>query len=199
MPRRLLLPLAALALAAALSAGCSDTVSPAIRIGDTSVSHDDLMAEVEEWAGNDATQAAQDLAQSGTAHGFASGPTSQIIGERILLALFEDEFDRQGLEITDDDRANALALVGIDPAQEEQLLGGFSDEYRATYLDRWAKVAAVQAVAGEDLRTIITEGAADVDLSPRYGTWDAATLVVTPPVGPAAEVGDSPALAPAAP
>src|SRR5688572_14451740 len=144
------------------------------------------MAEVEEWAGNDATQAAVSLVQTGTDHGYASEPVTNIVGERIVLGLFEEEFDRQGLEVTEEDRTNAFGLIGIDPSQEEALLGGFSDEYREEYLERWAKVAAVQAVAQEDLREVISAEAEDVELSPRYGTWDAVALVVTPPEPPSA-------------
>ena len=50
MPRRLL-PLAALALAVALGAGCAEDVSPAAQVGDTiTISNTDLMDEVETWA-----------------------------------------------------------------------------------------------------------------------------------------------------
>jgi hypothetical protein len=204
VPRRLLLSAAGIALTIALAgAGCADETSPAVQVGDTTITHDELMTELEEWSGNTATQASQALPQSGTPHGYAAAPASQLIGERILLALFEEEFVDRGLEVTDEDRANAYVLMGIDPSQEEQILGGFSDAYRAEYLERWAKVAAVQAETGseEELRALIDERSKDVELSSRYGTWDQAGFAVTPPSGPV-QAGGLPAdadLDPAAP
>ena len=195
MPRRLQLAFAALALAAIAGSGCAYQVAPAIRVGDLTVTHEQLADELEEWAGNEATQASQTLTIVGTRHGFAQQPASEIIGERIILGLFEDEFERRGLELTQADRDNAFVLIGIDPSQEEQLLGGFSDAYRAEYLERWAKVAAVQAdpSIGTDLRSVIGDGADDVELSSRYGTWDPIGFVVSPPPGPSVGASDEPA------
>ena len=187
MPRRLLLTIAALSLAALAGvSGCADQVSPAARVGDTTVSHADLMTEVEEWAGNDATQAAVDLPQG--AHRFAMASVSGILSERILLEMVANEFDRLDLEVTDDDRSAVLGVLGIDPSQEEALLGGFSDEYREHYLDAYAKGVAVQTELGDDdFVAFLHDAAQDVEVSSRYGTWNASSFQVVPPTAPAAD------------
>ncbi len=180
---RRLLPAVVVVLALG-SAGCADDVAPAARVGDTTISDDDLMADVREWAGNDQVQSSQDLPVIGNQHAFAAGPVTERLGEMIILAIVGNEFDRLDLDLTDEDRTQAFALIGLDPSQEELFLGGFSEEYHATYLEDWAKFAAVQRTMGDDLQAAATEAAASVEVNPRYGTWDARSFTVTPPSAP---------------
>lgn len=185
MHRRPLTPLAVLTLVATLgAAGCADDVAPAARVGDGTITRDELLADVEEWAGNDATQFSQDLPIEGTPRGFATPSVAGILGERILLEIVEQEFDERALTVGPDARAQAFSLIGIDAAQEEQLLGGFSDSFRAEYLARWDRAAALQAELGDEIQSVIAASAADVEVDPRYGTWDPASFSVLPPEGP---------------
>ncbi len=184
MLRRLSPAVALLLIAGVGLAGCADDVSPAARIGDVTITHDELMDEAAEWAGNDATQASQQLAVEGVPAAYSSAPVAIILSERIILDLLGAEFDRRDLEITPEAEAQAFALIGIDPSQEEALLGGFSDGYRADYLERWAKAGALQLEIGDELQELLRQRASEVEVNPRYGTWDPTTFNVTPPAGP---------------
>jgi hypothetical protein len=190
VPRRLLLTMGAIALTATLSAGCADSVAPAATAGDVTVTRDELMDEVAEWAGNDATQRAQTL-PAGT-HAFQTAGVSEILGERIILEILAAKFDDLGLELTDELRQAALSTIGIDPSQEDQLLGGFSDEYHQAYLESYAKGVGVQTELGADeFVSFLNAAARDVEVDPRYGTWDPARFTVVPPTPPSGPSSDA--------
>jgi len=175
------LSLVAVALVALLGAsGCADDVSPAARVGDLTISRDELMDEAAEWAGNPQTARAGTLAAG--EHAYATEPVSQILTERIILDVLGQEFDRRGLEPAA--REDALLAIGVDPSQEDQAFGGFSDEYAEAYITAYAKGLAVQSALGDDFGPFMTDALADVDIDPRFGSWDASTLSVVPPTPP---------------
>ena len=184
MLRRLLPSVAVLVAVAVGTGGCADDVAPAARVGDATITHDELMAEAAEWAGNDDMQLSVDLPVAGLPVAYASAPLGNILAEHIVLEILGQEFERRDLEITEDARLQAFAFLGIDATQEEQFFGGFSREYGQDLLVRWQKAGAVQIAVGDEIRDLIAAEAGDVEVNPRYGTWDPATLSITPPVGP---------------
>jgi len=182
---RRLAPVLAVALGVSLSAGCADDVAPAARVGDRTITHDELIAEVEEWAGNDRSPRATELATSASPAGYPITPVGGILQERILLEILEPAFDELGLELTPDAREQALGLLGVEPGQEAVLFEAFSTEYIDDYLESYAKGIAVQAELGEEaFLDLLQERARDVEVNPRYGGWDAEQLTVLPPEGP---------------
>jgi hypothetical protein len=183
--RRTALLLLAAVVAMSLGAGCADRVAPAARVGDAVVTTDELLDEVSEWAGNDQTARATELAASHSEWGYAMAPVVSILHERIILDIAAAAFDDLDLELTDASRDEALGVLIGDPAQAETAFAGFSEEYADRYVDDFAKGVAVQEELGEEeFRAMILEGARDVEVSPRFGTWDAANASIIPPVGP---------------
>lgn len=196
---RRLLPLVAASLALSLSAGCADDVSPAARIGDIRISDDDLLAEVAEWAGNGAAVDPNQLL--GQAPGtYPQQLVGAILQQRIDLALHAEQFEELGLELTDDLRAEAIsALFGADPSVAQEALGGFSEDFADAYLDDITMQIAVESEMGQEAylawRTeALTE--AEVEISPRYGSWDAEAGTIVGPEGP---VQPAPSASPLAP
>jgi hypothetical protein len=172
-------------LVAAVSAGCADDVSPAARVGDETITTEELLDEVAEWADNDRSPRAEELAATAAPSGYAITPVGGILAERILLEMLAPAFDDLGLELTDELRDQALQLLGVDPSQADILFEDFSEDYIEGYLDAYAKGIAVQTELGEDaFLDLLRESAKDVEVNPRYGTWDPDQLTVTPPEGP---------------
>ena len=186
VPRRLLLLLVG-ALVVVASSGCAADVAPAVSIDGTKVGDRDFLDEVAEWANNPAAYPAEQLAT----HNPGTYPmelVTAILGQRIDLTLSHEEFERQGLELTDGLRQQALAILfdgDVDAAT--QALAGFSQDYRERYVDEISEQLALQAELGQDGYTTWRDEAyrkSDIDVSPRYGTWDPSTGAVNPPRGP---------------
>lgn len=181
MPRRIL-SLVLVALVAAGAAGCADQVSPAIRVGDASVSNDELLDEIDQWINN---PVAVDPAQvSGlTPGGYPGELVRQLILQRIDFMLHEQEFDRLGLEVTDERRNEGLVRLFGDPAAAGDAFSAFSEEFASSFTDDVARQVAVEAELGEDYAAWYAEayGSTDIEVNPRYGTWDPATRSVTAP------------------
>lgn len=184
---RRLLPLSLAALLLALGAGCAKDVSPAARIGDAKVTDKQLDDEVHEWAHNPAAFDKAQLAalNPGT---FPMQLVTVILQQRIDLDLHDDEFERLHLTLTDEDRTGALAaLFQGDTSLAQQALQGFTTAYRTRYVDDIARQYAVQAKLGStgyDAWRTKAYRDADIEVSPRYGTWDAASQAVIAPKGP---------------
>jgi hypothetical protein len=188
VPRRLLLPLAALALAGALgAAGCADDVSPAATVGDVTVSDEDLMAEVEAWAGSPTlVQILQVADPASTGSSYSSAFVGDVLEYRIGFEMNNAEFERLGLELTDTDRDDVRANLFQDAAATAAVLselGAYGDQL----VEDVAKSFKLQTELGDDYAAWAAEAypAADIEVSPRYGTFDLATGLVEPPDGPA--------------
>lgn len=183
--RLLLLPVAALVLV--VSTGCASDVAPAVTIDGARVSDADFLDEVSQWARNPAAYPAERLAEHNPGT-YPMALVSAILSQRIDLALSHEEFERQDLELTDAIRQQAVALLFQGDLQAaEQALAGFSDEYREQYVEEISEQLALQDALGEDGYSQWRDRAyleSDIDISPRYGTWDGTTGAVTPPEGP---------------
>lgn len=189
MPRRLLPPALA-GFALVLTAGCADQVSPAVRIDGATIGNDELLDEVAEWGDNaailTAVQFPTELVEGQAPGSYSTELVTFVLGTRIGFELHRAELDDRGLEITDEQREAVRAQLFADPAQTEQVLSEFSADYSDRLVDDVAAQIAVQDELGEDYETWITgayEGA-DVEVNPRYGSWDDATQQVAPPDGP---------------
>jgi hypothetical protein len=185
VPRRLL-ALAVAALALFASAGCADDVSPAARIDGTKISNEALLDEVAEWVGNPAAVDPATVAST-TPGSYPLELVRQLLQQRIDFVLHNREFDALGLELTDDMRNQALTVLFGDPAAAEDSFAAFSDEFASSFVDDVARQVAVQTEYGDEAYTAWrTEAYAgsDIEVSPRYGTWDATTGQITPPSGP---------------
>lgn len=185
MLRRLLVLSTAL-LAGAVGSGCARDVSPAVRVDEVSITDQELMDEVGEWAGNPAAYPPEQLA------GFNPGTypmelVTAILEQRIDLELHHAEFVARDLELTDEIRTQAVGeLFQGDLQGAQQALGGFSDEYEQEYIDGISEQLAVQLALGAEYPTWQLESrrAADIEVSSRYGSWNGTDGSITPPEGP---------------
>jgi hypothetical protein len=185
VPRRLAL-LATALLTVAFSAGCSSDVSPAARIGDVKISNDDFLAEVGEWAGNPAAVSPDELAGQppGT---YPQALVAQVLQQRIDLELHNQEFAHLHLKLTDDLRQQALTNLFGDPQAAQQALGGFSEDFAASYIDDVVRQTEVQAELGDaDYATWHDEAVrtTKIEVNSRYGSWDVDSGSIVAPSGP---------------
>jgi hypothetical protein len=184
VPRRLLVSLVVL-VALGLIAGCADDVSPALRIGDTRIGNRALLDELDEWVGNEVM--VDPAFAVSEAPGAVPGELARgLIAQRVGFELHNQEFERLGLELGADTRADTTAVVFDDPAFAEEALGGFSEGYRGSVLDDLARQIAVQEALGQDYQVWAQQAfnLTEIEVSPRYGTWDPVTRQVTAPAGP---------------
>lgn len=185
MPRRLALSLVALAALAA--AACGDGSTVAIRVGDTEVSEEELLDDLEEFAGNPDFVRMETAAASG-ADGYTTDFVTIAVGDRVFRELNNAEFEARGLELDDSAREQARSiLVGDEPGAGDAL-GAFSDEFSRQYVDDVARQLVLQRELGEQgygawLNEALTS--ADVEVASRFGSWDEATGRAVPPEGPA--------------
>ena len=187
MLRRLpALVLAALALVA--TAGCADDVSPALRIDDTTISNDDFLDEVEEWAGNPAAIDPQMLV-SRAPGSYPGDVVRQLLQQRLDFELARVEFEARGLELTDAMREDALVALFGDPSAAEGAFQAFSPEFRTAFVDDVARQVALQNELGADAYGQWQAEAYqsfDIEVNPRYGTWDEGTRSIIAAGGPTA-------------
>jgi hypothetical protein len=191
--RRPLLSLAALALAGALGgAGCADDVSPAATVGDTTVSDEDLMTEVEAWAGSPTLVSTLQLADPvSTGSSYSSAFVGDVLEYRIGFEVNNAEFERLGLELTDADLEDVRTNLFQDAAATQAVLNELGD-YGDQLIEDVARSFKVQSELADGYQAWAAEAypAADIEVSPRYGTFDLATGLVDPPNGPATPNGD---------
>jgi hypothetical protein len=181
--RRLLL-VPAVAAVLAVGAGCASTVSPAVSVDGVNLSDKQVLDEVGEWAHS---KALQEGALAGQPPGsYPQVLVGQIIGQRVVLELNHEQFRKLGLRLTDDDRAQVAPALSTSNLSGEELLASFSAGYRKTFTELVAEAIAVQTQMGPDYSAWQADAAkkADIDISPKYGTWDPTQGSVTPPPGP---------------
>ncbi|MDP1820078.1 MAG: hypothetical protein Q8K58_09345 [Acidimicrobiales bacterium] len=185
MPRPLR-ALAAASLVVALGAGCADDVSPGVEVGSAKVSIDEVLDEVAEWTGNEATSFHQE--PSDASDTYPMEVVGSLVQQRVELEVHRQHFAELDLQLDDAIRAQALQfLFQGDTSAAEQALGGFSEEYAEEYVDDIARQLAVQTELGqqgygewraEALRTT------RIRVNPRFGSWDPVAQAVVGPEGP---------------
>lgn len=170
--RARLLPALALAAAMSLSlslSACSGVGSdPGVSVDGTSYS----VAELQE-----AAQQLDSVAQQG-------GGTQQIIADLALLPLLEDIFAGSPAEVTDGQLRELLGGAGLSDPGQATLDATRSRQYQTTLSNPTAfqdpamadVLARAQAVTQEDLAAV------QVEVNPRFGTWDADNGGLSPEV-----------------
>jgi hypothetical protein len=177
-------------LIGALSAGCADDVAPAVRVGDiTEISNDDLMAEVEEWAGSDTLLTNLQVAstEGEGAGSYATAFIDFVLSNRIGFELHNAQFKELGLELVDEEVSQVRAGLFADPAQSAAVFEELSTSYGDRLVEDVARQVAVSnAMAPEDYQAWQLEAftGTDIAVNPRYGAWDDTSLSVLPPSGP---------------
>jgi len=195
VPRRRLLPLALAALAV-LGAGCSDTVSPAVRVDDAAIGNDALLAEIGEWAGNaallEAVQFPPELVEGGSPGSYSTELVGFVLGSRIGFELHRAEFEDRGLELREVHQATVREQLFGDPQVTAQVLDSFSDDYAQSLVDDIARQIALEEDLGAEYPTWAEAAyaAAEVEVNPRYGSWDAESRQVVGPEGPITRTSD---------
>ena len=185
MPRRLLV-LALAALALLIGTGCADNVSPAVRVGGAKLGNEAFLDEVAEWAGNPAAvnQAMLGDPSPGT---FPLELARQLLQQRIDFMLHNAKFKALGLTLDDAMRDDAITALFGDVATSKDAVKAFSKDFARSFMDDAARQIAVtnelgDAAYGEWRTKAYAE--TDIEVSPRYGSWDSEKGEVVAPPGP---------------
>jgi hypothetical protein len=202
--RRLASLVAAVSVAGLVATGCGNQ-SAAIRVGDDSLSRSefednlDFVYENDDFRAwlfqSDSVAREQLRGEDDPSGSYTQEYVGAMAGVQVELLLIAQVLDDVGLEVTDEDRADAASDV------EEWLEGdadSLPDWVRDTYLDGIAAREVLLSDLGEsELNQVLGDlvADADIDVSSRYGTWDPDEFRVTPPGGPAPAPDDAPAQA----
>lgn len=179
--------LAAVVVAVAVAGGCADDVSPAVDLGERSISFEQLFAEIDEWAGSPTLL---EQLQAGEIRGEGAGTYSTgfvdfVLSNRIAFELHNQQFEALGLELSDEDVEAVRQGLFADPGTTEQVLGELSADYADRLLADVARQFAVSQAMADGYDQWLGEAyASDIEIDPRFGTWDPTTGVVSPPSGP---------------
>lgn|GEM_PF-2987933 len=187
MSRRLL-SLAAVVLVGALSAGCADDVAPAARIGDRTVTTEQLLSEADQWAQSPTLLAQLQVATvAGAGEGsYDTAFVGFLLTNRISFELHNAQFQELGLALSDEERANVRAGLFPDPAVSQAVFAELGGPYGERLVDDVARQFAVSQAMGEgyDAWRVEVLTSDDIKINPRYGSWDARTAQLLPPAGP---------------
>lgn len=195
VPRRLL-TLIAVALVAVVTSGCTEGASPAVRVGDRTLSHRDVIGELDEWAANPEAVSAPELLRGPAPGSYSTAFVADLVGFRIERELVRAEAERRGLEASPELIAAARQAFYGDDATAEAIEAGWSEGYAARLLEDIALELALQDELGEAGFFAWREVAASTDrisVSSRLGRWDADQGRVVPPEGPVTPAGGDPA------
>jgi hypothetical protein len=196
--RRLLLPLAAVTTAAVLASGCGKQQSAAVRVGDQSVSQQELFDELELIVTDDAfrtiTFGPEDRTPLASLQG-TLGPESYsqfmigaVVTQRVEYLVAGDVLEDNGIEITKQDR------VPIENAIDEALKRGggkgiksLPPAYKEDLVEGLTRLQVLQQELGDDefqrqMSDALTS--AHVEIASHFGTWDPDRGGVVPPSGP---------------
>jgi hypothetical protein len=196
VPRRQLLPLAALVLAVGLATGCADEVDPAARVGDATVAHDELMAEVEAWAGSPTLLAQLQVGDTGPGDGarYSTDFVDFVLTNRVSFELHNQEFESRGMELSDETLEEVRTGLFSDPNVTADVLDELGEPYAEQLVADVARQFEIQTALAEGYATWAAESFTrdDIEVSPRYGSWDTASGAVLAPEGPRTEPSATP-------
>ena len=184
-PRRLIVLVAAVAVAGLAGAGCSEQ-SAAVRVGDRTVSQSDFEAELDAFASSQAFVQDPESVAGELPGSYTQEFVAAALGQRIEFMLAEQVFDEQDLEVTDDDRSNVTE-------QLQGALDDMSEGLRNSLIDDLSRRVRLQGELGQQgYGEAITEAAdaTEIEVSSHYGSWDRDQYTVVPPDGPVSPDGE---------
>jgi hypothetical protein len=199
LSRRLAPLLTALAVVGLVATGCADQTAAA-KVGDQTLSESDLLDEVKALVENEvllelAGFSEDDLRGESDAS-YSQAFVGDVLAQRIQFMLLDQLFADEGMELSEADRAAGREAF-------ESNYGESAAEFPQSYQDQsaedFAKLTVLQSQLGEgqfqESFTSLVE-TMEVELSSRYGTWDAGAFLaqlldpqnatvppVTPPEG----------------
>lgn len=187
MHRRLSL-LAVLLLVGALSAGCSDDVAPAASIGDRTITTRQLLDEVAEWAGSPALAGQLGITEvQGAGEGsYDATFVAFLLTNRISFEVHNAQFEALDLTLSEEQTDQVRAGLFPDPAASAAVFDELSPGYGDRLVEDVARQFGVSEAMGEEYDAWRVEALSggDIDVNPKYGSWDATTAQLVPPEGP---------------
>ena len=188
--------LAAVPVACLAATGCSEQ-SAAVKVDDVAVSRSDFEDELDLYFRDDDLRSfifgevAQDDLRGELGQSYTQDYVAAVAGLRVQFIVAESVLDAEGLELTDEARAQAEELIA------QQVPGGLAavpEDQRDALVDDVATFSLLQGELGQEgFSSAMTEAFGDADISVRsqYGSWDAEQIAVVPPAGPVDPGGDA--------
>ena len=202
MPRRLLSLLSVGVVVLVGAAGCAEDVAPAASVGDTTVSDDELMDEVDAWASSPTLLKELQIIVDDTAEiEGGSGPGSYkmdfvdlVLTNRVAFELHELEFEERDMELTDEDREGVRSQLFASPSVTTAVFDELGETYADQLVDDVARQFKLQTELGQAEYAAWAQEAftrTDIEVSPRYGSWDRTNGSVVAPFGPTPAPSDT--------
>jgi hypothetical protein len=193
LTRRLPALLAVPVLAAALASGCADEAAAA-RVGDTTISNDDLMSEVKATAGSEALLQAFEVpsdavpGQADADKSYSQQFVGFILQNRVIAVLREQLAAKEDIEVTESDLDDAEARLSSGLEQSGGDIDDLPKSLREQLTTEIATAARLEAEFGssDDVNAALGDLAREIDIevSSKYGSWDPSVGSLVPPDGP---------------
>lgn len=171
-------------------------MSPAARVGDHTVSADDLLDEVDRWASSPTLlQQLQVASVQGAGEGsYDTGFVDFVLSNRISFELHNEQFDALGLQLSEQELGDVRAGIFPDPATSQAVLSELGRAYGERLVADVARQFAVSQSMGPEYQDWRFEAltTTDIEVSPRYGRWESTSGQVVPPDGPLPAPGAQP-------
>jgi hypothetical protein len=186
LARRLVPVLALAAVAGLAAAGCASQ-SVGVRVGDDTYSQADMVDELDAYGENEELfppEQAESI-RGELADSYSQDFVAELLRQRITFMVAEQVFDDEGLELTEDDRTVAESQLATQ-FRSQEAVDAFPDAYRERLVDDLARLNILAEELGQDgfnEALVDTVRTSDVEVSPRFGEWDADQLDVAAPVG----------------
>lgn len=188
MLARRLTPVLALAAVAGLAAtGCASQ-AVGVRVGDHTYSQADMVTELDAYGENEAIFQSEEQLESirgELADSYSQDFVAELLRQRITFMAVEQVFDEQGLELTADDRTVAESQLASQFGGQEAV-DAFPDDYLERLVDDVARLNLLAEELGEDgFNDALVEAVrtSDIEVNPRFGSWDADELDIVAPDG----------------
>jgi hypothetical protein len=189
--RRLVPAVAAVLALGSGAGGCADDLSPAARVGDLTITHDELMDEVEQWTESPRlVELFLGAPPAPTEGRFDAQLVDVVLSNRISFEVYRAEFEARGLEVDDGLREEIRVGIFQDPADSAAVLEQLDPTFGDRLIEDIARQFVVQSALSDQLIQFEDDAFSDIEVNPRYGRWDAASRSVVPPEGPRQAVSD---------
>ncbi|MBA2752396.1 MAG: hypothetical protein H0U41_09230 [Actinobacteria bacterium] len=146
------------------------------------------MAELDQWAGSPTLLQQLEVTgfEGAGAGSYSTAFVDYLLSNRVSFELHNLQFEELGLELAEEDLSAIRTGLFADPAATAAVFDELGDGYEEELVADVARQVAVSDAMGEDYPAWQAEAftRTDIEINPRFGSWDSQVGQVAAPLGP---------------